>query len=30
MLIKEFGEEKAKQYGKANELAIKKYKEIID
>ena len=29
-LIKEFGEEKAKQYARANELAIKKYKEIID
>ena len=29
-LIKEFGEEKARQYAKANELAIKKYKEIID
>ena len=28
-LIKEFGEEKAKQYAYANELAIKKYKEII-
>nr|WP_317333065.1 FAD-dependent oxidoreductase [uncultured Romboutsia sp.] len=28
-LISEFGEEKAKQYAKANELAIKKYKEII-
>ena len=28
-LIEEFGEEKAKQYAKANELAIKKYKEII-
>ena len=28
-LIKEFGEEKARQYAKANELAIKKYKEII-
>ncbi|XZH04052.1 FAD-dependent oxidoreductase [Clostridium perfringens] len=29
-LITEFGEEKAKQYAKANELAIKKYKEIIE
>lgn len=29
-LIKEFGEEAARQYAKANELAIKKYKEIID
>lgn len=29
-LIKEFGEEKARQYAKANELAIKRYKEIID
>lgn len=29
-LIKEFGEEKARQYAKANELAIKKYKEIIE
>ena len=29
-LIKEFGEEQARQYAKANELAIKKYKEIID
>lgn len=28
-LIKEFGEEKASQYARANELAIKKYKEII-
>ena len=28
-LISEFGEEKARQYAKANELAIKKYKEII-
>ena len=28
-LISEFGEEKAKQYARANELAIKKYKEII-
>ncbi|MEN8076109.1 FAD-dependent oxidoreductase [Clostridioides difficile] len=28
-LIEEFGEKKAKQYAKANELAIKKYKEII-
>ena len=28
-LIEEFGEEKARQYAKANELAIKKYKEII-
>lgn len=28
-LIKEFGEEKARQYARANELAIKKYKEII-
>lgn len=29
-LISEFGEEKAKQYAKANELAIKRYKEIIE
>lgn len=29
-LIKEFGQEKARQYAKANELAIKKYKEIIN
>lgn len=29
-IIKEFGEEKARQYAKANELAIKKYKEIIE
>lgn len=29
-LIAEFGEEKARQYAKANELAIKKYKEIIE
>ncbi|WP_346967102.1 FAD-dependent oxidoreductase [Clostridium perfringens] len=29
-LIIEFGEEKARQYAKANELAIKKYKEIIE
>lgn len=29
-LIVEFGEEKARQYAKANELAIKKYKEIIE
>lgn len=29
-LIEEFGEEKARQYAKANELAIKKYKEIIE
>lgn len=29
-LIAEFGEEQARQYAKANELAIKKYKEIID
>ena len=29
-LIAEFGEEKAIQYAKANELAIKKYKEIIE
>ena len=28
-IISEFGEEKARQYGKANELAIKRYKEII-
>ena len=27
-LISEFGEKKARQYAKANELAIKKYKEI--
>lgn len=29
-LIKEFGEEKARQYAKANELAIRKYREIIE
>lgn len=29
-LIKEFGEGKARQYAKANELAIKRYKEIVD
>ena len=29
-MITEFGEEKARQYAKANELAIKKYKEIIE
>ena len=29
-LISEFGEEKARKYAKANELAIKKYKEIIE
>ncbi|MDM0497188.1 FAD-dependent oxidoreductase [Clostridium perfringens] len=29
-LITEFGEEKARQYAKANELAIKKYKEVIE
>lgn len=29
-IIKEFGEDKARQYARANELAIKKYKEIID
>ncbi|MCE5222114.1 MAG: FAD-dependent oxidoreductase [Clostridium sp.] len=29
-IIKEFGEEGARQYSKANELAIEKYKEIID
>lgn len=29
-IIKEFGEEGARQYARANELAIKKYKEIID
>lgn len=29
-LIKEFGEEGARQYAKANELAISRYKEIID
>ncbi|EOU2018513.1 FAD-dependent oxidoreductase [Clostridium perfringens] len=29
-LITEFGEEKVRQYAKANELAIKKYKEIIE
>lgn len=29
-LIKEFGEEKAKQYAKANTKALKKYKEIIE
>lgn len=29
-LISEFGEEKAKQYAKANESAIKKFKEIIE
>lgn len=28
-LISEFGQEKARQYAKANELAIKRYKEII-
>ena len=28
-LICEFGEEKARQYAKANELAIKRYEEII-
>ena len=28
-LIQEFGEEKAKQYARANELAIRKYREII-
>ena len=28
-LISEFGEEKARQYAKANELAIKKYKRIL-
>ncbi|MEG2018830.1 MAG: FAD-dependent oxidoreductase, partial [Clostridium sp.] len=28
-LIKEFGENRAKQYANANELAIKKYKEIV-
>ena len=28
--ITEFGEEKAREYAKANELAIKKYKEIIE
>lgn len=30
ILINEFGEEKARQYAKANELAIAKYKEIIE
>lgn len=29
-LIKEFGEEGSRQYAKANELAIQRYKEIID
>ena len=29
-LIKEFGEEKARQYADANELAIRKYKQIIE
>lgn len=29
-LIKEFGEDKARQYANANELAIKKYREIIE
>jgi len=29
-LIKEFGEDKARQYANANKLAIKKYKEIIE
>jgi len=29
-LIKEFGEDRARQYASANELAIKKYKEIIE
>ncbi|NFT06519.1 FAD-dependent oxidoreductase [Clostridium botulinum] len=29
-LISEFGEERARQYAKANEFAIKKYKEIIE
>lgn len=29
-IIKEFGEDGARQYAKANELAIQKYKEIID
>ena len=29
-LINEFGEDKARQYAKANELAIAKYKEIIE
>ena len=29
-IIKEFGEEGARQYARGNELAIKKYKEIID
>ena len=29
-LIKEFGAEKVKQYAKANELAIRKYKQIIE
>ncbi|WP_026888953.1 FAD-dependent oxidoreductase [Clostridium beijerinckii] len=29
-IIKEFGEESASQYARANELAIKRYKEIID
>ena len=29
-LIKEFGEDGAREYAKANELAIKKFKEIIE
>lgn len=29
-IIKDFGEERARQYAKANELAIQKYKQIID
>jgi glycine/D-amino acid oxidase-like deaminating enzyme/nitrite reductase/ring-hydroxylating ferredoxin subunit len=29
-IIKEFGEDRARQYAKANELAIRRYKEIID
>lgn len=29
-LIKEFGEEKARQYAKANELAIQRYREIVN
>ncbi|MEG1002474.1 MAG: FAD-dependent oxidoreductase [Clostridium sp.] len=29
-LIKEFGEDAAKEYGRANEVAIRKFKEIID
>ncbi|GAA0078421.1 FAD-dependent oxidoreductase [Clostridium sp. CTA-5] len=29
-IINEFGEDRARQYAKANELAIQKYKEIID